>query len=304
MRRVADLEILRHVGRTPFDRIEGTGGAPVWVKLEGNNPGGSVKDRAAWGMLLRAEERGLLVPGATLVEPTSGNTGIGLALLGSALGLRVVLAMPESMSAERRGLLRAFGAELVLTPGGEGMQGAVRAAEELLHRIPGSFTADQFANPGNPWAHRVTTAPEMVADLRGLAPAAFVAGVGTGGTFSGVTGVLKTLFPDLLGVAVEPASSPLLSQGRSGSHRIQGIGANFVPANLDRSLVDRIVPVEDEAALDTARWLARAHGLFSGISTGANLRAALDLAATLPPDRPVLTIQCDRGDRYLSVLAP
>ena len=302
MRRVADLEILRHVGNTPLYRLEDTGGAPVWIKLEGNNPGGSVKDRAAWGMLLRAEREGLLVPGAAVVEPTSGNTGIGLALLGSALGLRVVLAMPESMSLERRGLLRAYGAELVLTPAGEGMQGAVEAVGELLAQIPGSFTVDQFSNPGNPWAHRVTTAPEIAAGLRGASPAAFVAGVGTGGTFTGVTGVLKALFPDLLGVAVEPASSPLLSQGRAGSHGIQGIGANFVPANLDRSLADRVVTVEDEAARDASRWLARTHGIFSGLSTGANLRAALDLAATLPPDRPVVTIQCDRGDRYLSVL--
>lgn len=298
--RVDSLVGFSLVGGTPIARIEAGGGSEIWVKMEGNNPGGSIKDRAAWGMLRKAEQDGFLREGAVIVEPTSGNTGIALAMLGRSLGLRVILTMPESMSAERRAVLSAYGAELILTPAGEGMGGAVRKAEELVRESERCFMPGQFDNPGNPWAHQVTTGPEILEALKGQTPYAFVAGVGTGGTLSGVGRSLKSAFPRIRIVAVEPAKNPLLGGGAPGSHGIQGIGANFVPKNLDLSIVDEIKIVTDEAAFDTTRWLAREKGLFCGISTGANVAAAFEVAARMPEPGIVVTVSPDRGDKYLS----
>lgn len=298
--KIDGLQISGLIGSTPFFKLETENGVTVWIKLEGTNPGGSVKDRAAWGMLRFAERDGLLKDGAVIVEPTSGNTGISLAMLGRALGFRVILTMPESMSVERRAVLAAYGAELVLTPAADGMRGAVEKARVLEKEVPGAFVPDQFSNPGNPWAHSVTTGPEILAALKGVAPSVFVAGVGTGGTLSGAGSALKAAFPEVRVVAVEPEKSPLLSGGKAASHGIQGIGANFIPDNLDLSLLGGVVDVPDEAAQDTARWLARDKNLFTGISTGANVWAALELAKDLKPGEHIVTISPDRGDKYLS----
>jgi cysteine synthase A len=303
--RVDSAEILKLVGNTPLYKLKtDTGGAEIWIKLEGNNPGGSVKDRAAWGMLKFAEDKGLLQERTVIVEPTSGNTGIGLAMLGHAIGLKVLLTMPESMSVERRTVLKAFGAELVLTPAVLGMKGAYDAAEEILKSDRNAIMLDQFSNPGNPWAHEVTTGPEIISQVpRGKKPAAFVASFGTGGTISGIARALLKKWPDMRIVAAEPASSPLVTEGRFGPHKIQGIGANFVPSNLDMRIVTSFMTVKDEDALMTARWLAAEEGLFSGISAGANVWAAREIAKTLPQDSFVVTIQPDRGDKYLSVFS-
>ena len=303
--RVDSAEILKLVGNTPLYKLKtDTGGAEVWIKLEGNNPGGSVKDRAAWGMLKFAEGKGLLQERTVIVEPTSGNTGIGLAMLGRAIGLKVLLTMPESMSVERRAVLKAFGAELVLTPAVLGMKGAYDAAEEILKSDSNAIMLDQFSNPGNPWAHEITTGPEIISQVpSGKKPAAFVASFGTGGTISGIARALLKKWPDMRIVAVEPASSPLVTEGRFGPHKIQGIGANFVPSNLDMRIVTSFMTVKDEDALMTARWLAAEEGLFSGISAGANVWAAREIAGTLPQDSLVVTIQPDRGDKYLSVFS-
>lgn len=298
--KVDGIAALSLVGSTPFARLEGSGGSEVWLKLEGNNPGGSIKDRAAWGMLRNAELEGRLGEGTVIVEPTSGNTGIGLAWLGKALGLKVMLTMPESMSQERRAVLSAYGAELVLTPAASGMAGAVSRAGELVKEIPGSYMPNQFDNPGNPWAHEVTSGPEILVALKGRAPYAFVAGVGTGGTLSGTGRCLKRVFPGIRIVAVEPAKSPVLSGGKAGPHGIQGIGANFVPRNLDRALVDEVRGVSDEEAFEATRWLAREHGLFCGISTGANVAAAFEAARGMGEPGIVVTVSPDRGDKYLS----
>ena len=288
------------VGQTPIARLEGPGGSEIWVKMEGGNPGGSIKDRAAWGMLRHAEQAGQLREGAVIVEPTSGNTGIALAMFGKALGLRVILAMPESMSGERRAVLAVYGAELVLTPAAGGMGAAVERAGELVREIPGAFMPGQFENPGNPWAHQVTTGPEIILALKGRVPYAFVAGVGTGGTLTGVGRSLKAAFPEVRVVAVEPAKSPLLGGGEAASHGIQGIGANFIPKNLDRSIVSQVQAVTDEAALCMTRFLASEKGLFCGISTGANVAAAFEVARAMPSPGIVVTVSPDRGDKYLS----
>ena len=253
--KVDDIEILKLIGNTPLYKLKTkTGGAGVWIKLEGSNPGGSIKDRAVWGMLKMAELKGDLKSDTVLVEPTSGNTGIGLALLGRAMGLRVVLTMPESMSVERRTILSSFGAELILTPAKEGMQGSVNAACEFLSKEKKALMLDQFSNEGNPWAHEMTTGPEILRQIpKDKKIAAFVAGFGTGGTVSGVGKVLRSEFPDVRIIAVEPLSSPIVTEGRSGPHKIQGIGANFVPKNLNRSTVARFERVSDEDALATAR---------------------------------------------------
>ena len=304
MKKLAELSIVRLIGNTPLYKLNAeTEGAEVWIKLEGGNPGGSIKDRAAYGMLRFAEEAGRLHENTVLVEPTSGNTGIGLALLGRALGLRVVLTMPESMSVERRKILSSFGAELVLTPADAGMKGASEAAEKMLLADKNAVMLDQFSNPGNPWAHETMTGPEILAQLPADKKlAAFVASFGTGGTVTGIGRALKKDWPEVQIIAVEPASSPLLTEGRSGPHKIQGIGANFVPVNLDRSVVGKFVTVTDEDALDTAKRLASEEGIFSGISTGANVFAAVQAARRLPKDSVVVTVQPDRGDKYLSVL--
>ena len=293
------------VGRTPllsadkYAKAEGLQ-ATILVKLESFNPAGSVKDRVALQMILDAEEAGILTPGGTIIEPTSGNTGIGLAAMGVARGYRVVLTMPDSMSVERRALLAAYGAELVLTPGAEGMTGAVNKANELSKSIPGSWVAGQFDNPSNPKAHYLTTGPEIWNDTEGHVDL-YVAGVGTGGTLSGTAKFLKERNPDLKAIAVEPAASPLLSQGRAGKHGLQGIGANFVPENLDRAVIDEILPVEDQEAYAAARLLVKTEGILCGISGGAALHAATVLAKR-PENagKTIVVILPDTGDRYLS----
>ncbi len=298
------------LGHTPLVRLNTMAAglkAEIFVKVESANPSGSVKYRPAVNMILDAEQRGALKPGMSVVEPTSGNTGIALALAGAARGYQVVLVMPESMSVERRAILKAMGAELVLTPAADGMKGAVNRAEALLAEEPGRyFMPGQFDNPANPAAHEQTTGPEITADL-GDDLAAFVATVGTGGTFTGTTRWLKRRIPGLLAVAVEPAESPLISQSLSGEplrpapHGIQGIGANFLPKNLDLSLVDRALAVDTQEALETARRLTREEGLFCGISSGAAVAAALRLGAEPAfAGKKIVAILPDTAERYLS----
>lgn len=274
--------------------------ATVLVKLESFNPAGSVKDRVALEMIEDAEKEGKLLPGGTIVEPTSGNTGIGLAAMGLARGYQVILTMPESMSLERRQLLAVYGAQLVLTPAKGGMAGAVEKAKEIAAAIPGSFLAGQFDNPANPRAHYRTTGPEIWHDTDGQVDI-FVAGVGTGGTVTGVGRYLKEKDPHVRIVAVEPAASPLLSGGKAGSHGLQGIGANFVPENLDRSVVDEVIPVWEKDAYAAARLLASTEGVLVGISSGAALHAAGQLARR-PENagKTIVALLPDTGDRYLS----
>ncbi|MBO5354835.1 MAG: cysteine synthase A [Clostridia bacterium] len=274
--------------------------ARVLLKLEGFNPAGSVKDRVALAMILDAEAKGLLRQGSAIIEPTSGNTGIGLAAIGVPRGYRVILTMPDTMSIERRRLLAAYGAEIVLTPGAEGMKGAIDKATALAAEIDGAFIPSQFDNPANPAAHRATTGPEIFEDTNGHVDI-FVAGVGTGGTFSGTASYLKSKLPALKAVAVEPASSPMLSTGVAGAHGLQGIGANFVPDNFDRSLADEIVSVTEEQAYAAARALARCEGILVGISSGAALHAA-SVLANRPGNKGkvIVALLPDTGDRYLS----
>jgi len=274
--------------------------ACVLAKLEGFNPAGSAKDRVAAAMIGAAEQQGLLCPGATIIEPTSGNTGIGLAAVAAVKGYKVILTMPDTMSEERRRLLRAYGAELVLTPGAEGMNGAIRKAQELAAAIPGSFIPDQFANSANPAAHYAATGPEIWADTDGDVDI-FVAGVGTGGTITGVGRYLKAQKPAVRVVAVEPAGSPVLSGGEAGSHGLQGIGAGFIPAALDTAIYDDILPITEEAAYAAARNLARKEGILCGISGGAAVAAALELAARPENEgKTIVVLLPDAGDRYLS----
>jgi cysteine synthase A len=292
---------LELIGNTPIielQRIVPPGSARVIAKLESLNPGGSVKDRICLGMIEAAERAGQLLPGGTIVEPTSGNTGIGLALVAAAKGYRLVLTMPETMSSERRVMLRAFGADLVITEDSRGMHAAVRRAEELRDANPGYFMPQQFSNPANAEAHRRTTAREILEQCPEFD--AFVAGVGTGGTITGVGSVLKRERPSVEIVAVEPAASPVLSGGEPGHHSIQGIGAGFVPEVLDLDIVDRVLTVTDQEAETQARELARQEGILVGISSGANCAAALRIAAELGPNRTVLTVFCDTGQRYLT----
>ncbi len=281
-------------------RMPPPGSAEVLAKLESRNPGGSVKDRIALSMVQEAERLGRLKPGGTIVEPTSGNTGIGLAIVAAVKGYRLILTMPEDMSEERRRLLARFGADLVLTPAIEGMSGAVFAAQELLRAHPDYFMPDQFSNPANPEVHRRTTAQEIL-DATGRRLDAFVAGVGTGGTITGVAEVLKRHLPSLLAVAVEPARSQVLRGERARPHGIQGIGAGFVPGVLNRAVLDRIVPVQDEEAFEASRRLAREEGILAGISAGASVFAALAVARELGGEKRVVAILPDTGERYLSV---
>lgn len=274
--------------------------ARILLKLESFNPGGSSKDRIALSMIEDAEKRGLIKPGATIIEPTSGNTGIGLALVARIKGYKCVLTMPDTMSVERRNLLKAFGAELVLTPGSEGMKGAIARADELHKEIPGSFIPGQFDNPANPAVHERTTAMEIWKDTDGAVDI-LVAGVGTGGTLCGTSRRLKSLKPEVKAVAVEPAESPVLSGGKAGPHKIQGIGAGFVPGNYDPSVVDSIITITNDEAFETARNLARDESILAGISSGAALAAAIKLAKD--PANEGKTIVCvlpDTGQRYLS----
>ncbi len=293
--------ILEAIGHTPMVRLNklvDERSAQVYAKLESFNPMHSVKDRVARSMVEAAERSGELRPGMTVVEPTSGNTGIGLAMVCAAKGYRLVITMPETMSIERRRLMAAFGAEIVLTPGKEGMMGAIARAEGMVSSDPNSFMPQQFKNPANPQAHYVTTAEEIFADLPDLD--AFVSAVGTGGTITGVGRALRERKCSVELVAVEPSASPVLSGGKPGPHRIQGIGAGFVPDTCDLSLIDRILQVDDVEAIKHARDLARKEGILCGISSGAALCGALNVAKELGPDAKVVVLLADTGERYLS----
>ena len=293
------------IGHTPLLELTGIEKklgleAKVVVKLEYFNPAGSVKDRVAKAMIDAAEASGELAPGGTIIEPTSGNTGIGLAAIAAARGYRMIVTMPETMSVERRKLMAGYGAELVLTEGAKGMKGAIAKAEELKGQIPGSIIAGQFVNPANPAVHRATTGPEIWQDTDGEVDI-FVAGVGTGGTVTGVGSYLKEQKPQVKVVAVEPASSPVLSKGVSGSHKIQGIGAGFVPDVLDTAVYDEVIPVENEAAFDTAKLVGHTEGVLVGISSGAATWAAIELAKR-PENKgkTIVALLADTGERYLS----
>jgi cysteine synthase A len=301
---IAD-NVLELIGNTPLvrlHRLPEAGSAEVLVKLESFNPGWSVKDRIALSMVEAAEADGILKPGGTIVEPTSGNTGIGLAMVAAVKGYRCILTMPESMSVERRFAVESFGAEIVLTPAAEGMVGAVNKAKDILAQTPGAFLPNQFENPANPEIHRQTTAKEILAATEGKLDA-FVAGIGTGGTITGVGEALRQELPEIMIVAVEPAGSPLLSEGTAGRHMIQGIGANFVPAILNREVYSRIITVKDDEAFHTARLLAQKEGIFVGISAGANCFAALQVAKELGAGKRVVVVLPDLGDRYASMAA-
>ncbi|HMN98259.1 MAG TPA: cysteine synthase A [Miltoncostaeaceae bacterium] len=300
---IAD-SITELIGRTPLvrlSRVADGAGAQVLGKLESFNPAGSVKDRIGLAMVEAAEAEGRLVPGeSVIVEPTSGNTGIALAFVAAAKGYRCILTMPETMSVERRTLLRAYGAELVLTPGAEGMRGAIAKAEEIAESTPGAFVPQQFQNPANPEAHRRSTAEEIWSDTGGAVDI-LVAGVGTGGSITGVAEVLRDRKPDFRAVAVEPADSPVLSGGTPGPHKIQGIGAGFIPGVLNTAVYDEVVTVDADAAFAMARRLAREEGILVGISAGANVHAAVEVARR-PENagKVVVTFLCDTGERYLT----
>ncbi|GIO69585.1 cysteine synthase A [Paenibacillus sp. JTLBN-2024] len=293
------------IGSTPLvrlNRLVPEDSAEIYLKLEYQNPGASVKDRIAISIVEEAEKDGTLKPGGTIVEATSGNTGIGLAMVAAAKGYKAVIVMPETMSLERRNLLRAYGAELVLTPGAEGMNGAVKKAEEIVRENPGYFMAEQFKNPANVKIHRETTGPEIVEAIESIGGTldAFVAGIGTGGTISGAGEVLKNRFPDIKIVAVEPAASPILAGGKPGPHKIQGLGANFIPDILNREIYDEIIHVENEEAFETARRVAKEEGVLAGISSGAAVYAALKVAKELGKGKRVVAIIPSNGERYLS----
>ena len=297
---------LELIGGTPIMKLNGYAkkagvtDAVILAKLEYLNPAGSVKDRVALSMIEDAEEKGILKPGATIIEPTSGNTGIGLAAVAAAKGYRAIFTLPDTMSVERRNLLKAYGAELVLTEGAKGMKGAIAKAEELKNEIPGAVVLGQFINPANPAAHRSTTGPEIWDQTDGKVDI-FVAGVGTGGTITGVGEYLKSKNPDIKVVAVEPASSPVLSGGKPGPHKIQGIGAGFVPGVLDMKVLDEIIKVENDVAFETARKIARTDGVLVGISSGAALYAATELAKRPENEgKNIVVLLPDTGERYLS----
>lgn len=287
------------VGNTPVFSFEERG-AEILVKLESYNPGGSVKDRAALVIIERAEASGALAPGGVIIEPTSGNMGVALAMIGVSRGYRVIIVMPDTMTLERRKLITALGGELVLTEGAQRMTGAIQKAEELAKSIPKAFMPHQFENPANPDANE-TTGQEIVRDVEGRLDA-FVAGIGTGGSFTGIARVLKKALPSVLCAALEPAESAVIAGNRPGPHGIQGIGAGFLPGTFDRSLADRIIPVPTSAAMTTARWFTKTFGILVGISSGASVYAARKLARELGEGKRILCLAPDTGERYLSVL--
>ena len=288
------------IGKTPLLALKSETGANIFAKLEYFNPAGSVKDRVAKQILDDAEKKGILKEGTTIIEPTSGNTGIGLSAIAAARGYKIIITMPETMSIERRNLMKAYGAEIVLTEGAKGMKGAIAKAEELHNEIDNSFIAGQFVNPANPEAHRTTTGPEIWEDTDGKVDI-FVAGVGTGGTVTGVGEYLKSKNPDVKVIAVEPQTSPVLSQGKAGPHKIQGIGAGFVPDVLNTDVYDEIIPVSNEDAFETARSIARNEGVLVGISSGAAAFAAKQVAVREEnKGKNIVVLLPDTGDRYLS----
>lgn len=291
------------IGKTPLvrlNRLSPEGGATIYAKVEYFNPGGSVKDRICLNMVDEAERQGKLKPGGTIVEPTSGNTGIGLALVAAVRGYKLILVMPESMSMERASLLSSYGAQLVLTAAWEGMKGSIKEAESIVAQNPSYYMPDQFSNAANPAMHRKTTALEIWEALDGKIDA-FVAAVGTGGTITGCGEVFKERTPTTQVIAVEPAGSPVLSGGDPGPHKIQGIGAGFIPKVLNRKVLDRVVTVTDDEAYQTSKLLAKKEGLLVGISSGANVFAAQKVAQELGPGKNVVTILCDTGERYISI---
>lgn len=294
--------ITQIIGNTPVVKLRNVvdeDAADVYVKLEYQNPGGSVKDRIALAMIEKAEKEGKIKPGDTIVEPTSGNTGIGLVFVCAAKGYKAVFTMPETMSSERRNLLKAYGAELVLTPGSEAMKGAIKKAKELKEKH-GYFEPQQFENPANPEVHALTTGPELVEQFEGKQIDAFLAGVGTGGTLSGVGKVLKEKYPNVEIVAIEPEGSPVLSGGEPGPHKLQGLGAGFVPDTLNTNIYDSIIKVGNETAMETSRRVAKEEGILAGISSGAAIYAAIEKAKELGKGKTVVTVLPSNGERYLS----
>lgn len=290
------------IGQTPVVKLRhqaGEDAADIYVKLEYQNPGGSVKDRIALAMIEQAEKDGKIKPGDTIVEPTSGNTGIGLAFVCAAKGYKAVFTMPETMSQERRNLLKAYGAELVLTPGAEAMKGAIKKAKELKEEH-GYFEPQQFENPANPRVHELTTGPELVEQFEGKTIDAFLAGVGTGGTLSGAGKVLKEKYPNIQLVAIEPEDSPVLSGGEPGPHKLQGLGAGFVPDTLNTEIYDEVIKVGNEVAMETSRRVAKEEGILGGISSGAAIHAAIQKAKELGKGKTVVTVLPSNGERYLS----
>ncbi len=296
-------DITELIGNTPLvrlNRLSKDGSATIYGKVEFFNPAGSVKDRICLNMINEAERQGKLKPGGTIVEPTSGNTGIGLALVAAVRGYKLILVMPESMSMERASLLSSYGAQLVLTPAWEGMKGSIKEAESILAQNPSYFMPDQFSNPANPAIHKTTTALEIWDALGGKIDA-LVAAVGTGGTITGCGEVFKERNPQIKVIAVEPATSPVLSGGDPGPHKIQGIGAGFIPKVLNQKILDRVITVTDDEAYQTAKQLSKKEGLLVGISAGANVFAAQKVAEELGPGKNVVTILCDTGERYISI---